>query len=99
MTVQLDTSHFYSHSSLALMSPFRYSINYVGSARAGPRLSFPYQGETVMAVKTADQMVTNWKNAMASPATQAAYTAGINATTSNPMALAAAAADRYAAGT
>ena len=52
-----------------------------------------------MAVKTADQMVTNWKNAMASPATQAAYTAGINATTSNPMALAAAAADRYAAGT
>lgn len=48
--------------------------------------------------KSVDQMVSAWKNAMASPQTSQNYTNGINNTTVNPMALAAAASDRYASG-
>jgi hypothetical protein len=59
---------------------------------------FTKRSERIMS-KSADQMVTNWKNAMASPTTSQNYSAGVQATQVNPMALAAAASDRYAQGT
>lgn len=51
-------------------------------------------------MKSADQMAAAWQQAMASPQTAQKYKDGINATTENPMALAAApdAEARYLAG-
>lgn len=51
-----------------------------------------------MATKTAAQAAQNWQQAMASPQTSAAYTAGINGVTESPMAKAAQNEAGYLAG-
>lgn len=51
-----------------------------------------------MAVKSADQALSAWKAAMASPVTQQNYSAGINAVQNSPMEAAANRVDAYQQG-